>query len=85
MTFSTESVEENEIINVSVFPNPNNGEFTIKCDNMTRIIVYNVIGSVVKDIEVNTDSFVIEGLNSGVYFVNIKNTDSNIIKKVVVR
>ena len=85
VTFSTESVEENEIINVSVFPNPNNGEFTVKCDNMNRITVYNVIGSIVKDIEVNTDSFVIEGLNSGVYFVNIKNTDSNIIKKVVVR
>ena len=85
VTFSTESVEENEIINVSVFPNPNNGEFTVRCDNMSRITVYNVIGSVVKDIETNTDSFVIEGLNSGVYFVNIKNTDSNIIKKVVVR
>ena len=85
VTFSTESVEENEINNVSVFPNPNNGEFTVRCDNMSRITVYNVIGSVVKDIETNTDSFVIEGLNSGVYFVNIKNTDSNIIKKVVVR
>ena len=85
VTFSTESVEENEIINVSVFPNPNNGVFTVRCDNMSRITVYNVIGSVVKDIETNTDSFVIEGLNSGVYFVNIKNTDSNIIKKVVVR
>ena len=85
VTFSTESVEENEIINVSVFPNPNNGEFTVRCDNMSRITVYNVIGSVVKDIETNTDSFVIEGLNSGVYFVNIRNTDSNIIKKVVVR
>ena len=85
VTFSTESVEENEIINVSVFPNPNNGEFTVRCDNMSRITVYNVIGSVVKDIETNTDSFVIEGLNSGVYFVNIKNNDSNIIKKVVVR
>lgn len=85
VTFSTESVEENEIINVSVFPNPNNGEFTVRCDNMSRITVYNVIGSVVKDIETNTDSFVIEGLNSGVYFVNIRNNDSNIIKKVVVR
>ena len=85
VTFSTESVEENEINNVSVFPNPNNGEFTVRCDNMSRITVYNVIGSVVKDIETNTDSFVIEGLNSGVYFVNIRNNDSNTIKKVVVR
>ncbi|MBR5603301.1 MAG: S8 family serine peptidase [Bacteroidales bacterium] len=85
VTFSTESVSENGIINVSVFPNPNNGEFIVKCDNMNRITVYNVIGSIVKDIEVNTDSFVIEGLNSGVYFVNIRNNDSNIIKKVVVR
>lgn len=85
VTFSTESVEDNESIIASVFPNPNNGEFTIKCDNMTRIIVYNVIGSIVKDIEINADNYIIEGLKSGVYFVNIRNNDSNTIKKVVVR
>jgi hypothetical protein len=85
VTFSTESIKENEFVNVSIFPNPNDGEFTIKCDNMSRIIVYNVIGNVVKDIEVNTDNYVVEGLNPGVYFVNIKNNDNYIIKKVVVR
>ena len=52
---------------------------------MSRIIVYNVIGSIVKDIEVNADNYVVEGLNPGVYFVNIRNKDNNIIKKVVVR
>jgi fibronectin type 3 domain-containing protein len=85
VTFSTESIKENEFVNVSIFPNPNDGEFTIKCDNMSCIIVYNVIGNVVKDIEVNTDNYVVEGLNPGVYFVNIKNNDNYIIKKVVVR
>jgi hypothetical protein len=85
VTFSTESIKENELVNVSIFPNPNDGEFTIKCDNMSRITVYNVIGNVVKDIEVNTDNYVVEGLNPGVYFVNIKNNDNYIIKKVVVR
>jgi hypothetical protein len=39
----------------------------------------------VKDIEVNTDNYVVEGLNPGIYFVNIKNNDNYIIKKVVVR
>ena len=85
VTFSTESVSENEIINVSVFPNPNNGEFTVKCDGMSRITVYDVIGSIVKDIEVNADNYVIEGLKSGVYFVNIINNGDGVIKKVVVR
>ena len=85
VTFSTESVLETEFVNASVFPNPNNGEFTIKCDNMSRIIVYNVIGSIVKDIEVSADNYVVEGLNPGVYFVNIRNKDNDIIKKVVVR
>ena len=85
VTFSTESIKENEFVNVSIFPNPNDGEFTIKCDNMSRLIVYNVIGNVVKDIEVNTDNYVVEGLNPGVYFVNIINNDNYIIKKVVVR
>jgi hypothetical protein len=85
VTFSTESVLETEFVNASVFPNPNNGEFTIKCDNMSRMIVYNVIGSIVKDIEVNADNYVVEGLNPGVYFVNIRTYDNDIIKKVVVR
>ena len=83
--FSTESVEENEFIAATVFPNPNNGEFTVKCDNMTHILIYNVIGSLVKDIEANADSYVIKGLNSGVYFINIKNERNNVIKKVIVR
>ena len=83
--FSTESVMENEINNASIFPNPSNGEFTVKCDNMTHILIYNVIGSLVKDIETNADNYVVKGLNSGVYYVNIRNNDNNIIKKVVVR
>ncbi|MBO5854146.1 MAG: T9SS type A sorting domain-containing protein, partial [Bacteroidales bacterium] len=83
--FSTESVVENEFINASIFPNPSNGEFTVKCDNMTHILIYNVIGSLVKDIETNADNYVVKGLKSGVYFVNIRNNDNNIIKKVVVR
>ena len=85
VTFNTESVVENEINNASIFPNPSNGEFTVKCDNMTHILIYNVIGSLVKDIETNTDNYVVKGLKSGVYFVNIRNNDNNIIKKVVVR
>ncbi len=83
--FSTESVVENEFINASIFPNPSNGEFTVKCDKMTHILIYNVIGSLVKDIETNADNYVVKGLKSGVYFVNIRNNDNNIIKKVVVR
>lgn len=85
VTFNTESVMENEINNASIFPNPSNGEFTVKCDNMTHILIYNVIGSLVKDIETNADNYVVKGLKSGVYFVNIRNNDNNIIKKVVVR
>ena len=85
VTFNTESVMENEINNASIFPNPSNGEFTVKCDNMTHILIYNVIGSLVKDIETNADNYVVKGLKSGVYYVNIRNNDNNIIKKVVVR
>ena len=85
VTFNTESVMENEINNASIFPNPSNGEFTVQFDNMTHILIYNVIGSLVKDIETNADNYVVKGLKSGVYFVNIRNNDNNIIKKVVVR
>ena len=76
-------VDENNTIKATIYPNPSQNEFNIVCDNMTRITVYNVMGSKIMDTDVNSSRYSISSLESGVYFINIETTNGSIIKKVV--
>ena len=76
-------VYENNTIKATIYPNPSQNEFNIVCDNMTRITVYNVMGSKIMDTDVNSSRYSISSLESGVYFINIDTTDGNIVRKVV--
>lgn len=78
-----DNVMESNTINASIYPNPSKNDFTIACDNMTRISVYNIVGSMIMDFQVNSNKFVINGLNNGVYFFNIETSSGNIVRKVV--
>lgn len=76
-------VDENNTIRATIYPNPSQNEFNIVCDNMTRITVYNVMGSKIMDTNVNSSRYSISSLESGVYFINIETTNGSIVKKVV--
>ncbi|MDI9309210.1 MAG: T9SS type A sorting domain-containing protein [Limnohabitans sp.] len=76
---------------VSVYPNPTvNGNFTLSFKNLSgkkSVIVYNIIGSIVK--EINTESE-IENINlnsfaKGMYLVKVMNNGKETIKKVIVQ
>lgn len=77
------NVDEDNFIETFIYPNPSENVFNIVCDNMTRIIVYNVMGMKVIDAQVNGNEYIINGLESGVYFVDIKTNEGNIVKKVL--
>jgi hypothetical protein len=73
----------------SIFPNPSSGEFSIKTKtNLSKVNVYNQIGTLVKTIEVANDSNEVElkvsGLQSGVYFLELQNDSEKSWKKVIV-
>ena len=76
-------VDEKNTIKATIYPNPSQNEFNIVCDNMTRITVYNVMGSKIMDTDVNSSRYSISSLESGVYFINIETTNGSIVKKVV--
>ena len=78
-----DGINEDIAINVSVYPNPSNNDFTIVCDEMIKITVYNIIGKKIMETEINTDKYVINGLESGVYFVDITTNEGNIIKRIL--
>ncbi|WP_299242598.1 T9SS type A sorting domain-containing protein [uncultured Aquimarina sp.] len=75
---------------LTVFPNPSNGEFTIKLadfDSKSEITIYNIIGGVVKSfktdkINTNVD---LSSYSSGVYLVDLKNNNKRIVKKIIVK
>ena len=84
VTFTnTESTIEISAISASIYPNPSRDNFTIVCDNMTYIAVYNVIGNKIMESNIDSNNYVINGLVSGVYFVDIKTTEGNTVKRIV--
>ncbi|MBO5810689.1 MAG: S8 family peptidase [Bacteroidales bacterium] len=80
---SGERITEKTSIDASVYPNPSKNDFTVVCDNMTRISVYNIMGAMIMNTDVNADNHVISGLNAGVYFINIETNNGSAVRKVV--
>ncbi len=71
--------------NFNVYPNPNNGNFSITNNNneQLNLNIYSINGTLIKSIYVNNEaSFKVENLNKGIYF--IKEEESKIVKKIIV-
>ncbi|MBN4070164.1 T9SS type A sorting domain-containing protein [Olleya sp. AH-315-F22] len=90
---TTLSVEENEFENFIVYPNPNNGEFTVKLNsnsgNNVKIVVYDIRGRRVFDSTYNDASNFNEIINlgnvqSGIYLLNVSDGIRSTTKKIVV-
>lgn len=73
-----------------VFPNPSNGNFTIKANDVVKhvnITVMNVLGERIKSIDLvgfTTTDLNLNEYNNGVYFVKITSGNKTISKKVFV-
>ena len=80
---NTESTIENSAIEASIYPNPSRDNFTITCNDMTYVTVYNVVGNKIMEANVDNNTYVVNGLESGVYFVEIKTNEGNIVKRIL--
>ena len=73
---------------ISIYPNPANGIFTVESGNMSRVTVYNLVGQMVYDTttdgqRVNIDA---NSWNSGIYMVTITDRQgASVTRKIVVR
>ncbi|CAM1348017.1 T9SS type A sorting domain-containing protein [Tenacibaculum halocynthiae] len=76
---------------ISLFPNPTNSKnINIKLNKLTgktNILIYNIIGSVVKDLTIeNTEKNInLSGFSNGIYLVKITNNNKSITKKLIVK
>jgi len=86
----------NEIVNgihFEIFPNPSNGEFTVRFNEslgMTNVTVMNMLNEIVfegKTEIVTGKSFNIDlsGNSEGVYFVQIKSDKTELVRKIIIR
>ena len=85
----TLSNNEFSLESASVFPNPSNGNFTLKTNvELTSINLYSQTGAFVKEIKFNSDSKEIEialnGLSSGVYLLELKNDSEKSWKQIII-
>ena len=80
---SGEDLMENISIDASVYPNPSRNDFTVTCENMTRVSVYNIMGAMIFDAETSGSNYIISDLNAGVYFISIETNNGSTVRKVV--
>ena len=85
--------ETANVLNYNIFPNPNNGIFTISFDNSSieknaNIEVLNILGSLVHkevfDVYNNQKSINLSHLNKGIYLIRIHNNGFSTYQKVMV-
>ncbi len=89
-TPTTLGVEEYSLENAQIYPNPSNGDFTIKSNvSFSKVNVYTQTGALVKSVEVenNDDNFEvsINGLSTGIYLLEILNDTEKSWKKIIIK
>ena len=89
VTFTTLGVGINDYEqSVSLYPNPNNGRFTINNEQLTinNVQVYDVYGKLLKTVEgnANTVELDVRELSAGMYFVRIS-TEKGVVTKSFVK
>ena len=84
-TITDLAVSELELSNISIYPNPNEGSFTLETSNAVSITITNAGGQSVysEELPIGKSEMNLKGLESGVYFVNsVHANGSQSIQKV---
>jgi len=73
-------------INVSIYPNPSNGEFTISTDQVITLQITNELGQQVKVVNLNKNATEakVSNLANGIYFITGKNENGSVKQKIVI-
>ena len=85
-----DGVNESNTLAFEISPNPvSNGNFTLTLEKAipSVVMIYNVNGQIVKSQQIdNLINIVnIETLESGVYFVEVRNAEERIVKKIIIK
>ena len=84
-----EGIKNNQIAELSIFPNPNNGYFQINLPNNidTYIQIFDITGKTVwaKQTTQNQIAIDLSKVEKGIYFVRIQNDELTTVQKIVIQ
>lgn len=87
ITTGIKDTTKDEINGFNIYPNPNNGSFTIATDNFenTTIEIYNVTGQLIANQSLTQNKTLVDltTFSKGVYFVKLETNNKTIVKKVI--
>lgn len=94
----TSTISVNELENnkgtFAIYPNPNNGDFSLKLDNFTgedtyTITVMNILGQIVHEevvtMENGVKNFSLSNLDKGMYLMNISSKNINTVERITIK
>lgn len=77
---------EVQAFNMEVYPNPNNGQFTIKLNQSAKVEIISAVGHVVYSSQlIGKEMIDLSSQAEGVYFVKVETKTESKVQKVVVR
>lgn len=91
-TLGVKIIDNTQVYDISVYPNPSNGSFKIKTaypESTTSMTINTVEGKSVKAYyfssasQLNDYSFDVSNLSKGVYFINIENSFGTGVKRII--
>lgn len=84
--FSTTGLEVVSEQEVSLFPNPTRGSFTVNAENLQQVMVYNTVGQMVLSQRCDGNSAVLDLSNaeSGIYMVKVISANGESVQKLSV-
>jgi hypothetical protein len=74
--------------NIKVYPNPNNGEFTIELTNInnSNITITNVLGQIIKTQKAElTNKININAFDKGIYFINVMEDNQSVYRGSIIK
>jgi hypothetical protein len=69
---------------LSVFPNPNNGDFTIQSNHVVQFQISDFTGKVILEGD-NTNPLIKSNLLKGIYFIKISDGDKTTFNKIIIQ
>ena len=80
-------MEENNDVEIAVYPNPTSGEFTVKYEGLNHIRIVNPLGQIVYDTDVDCDQVHVDlsCMIKGVYIIQIEANNNMAIQKIIVK
>lgn len=86
---NTASIEEFGPSNVTIYPNPSNGNFTVNIavEGQKSVVITDLAGKIVSELETSESSIAIDGnhLTAGVYLVTATTIKGKVTKKLIVK